>query len=53
MREEYAHLMADLEAEYVASGAEGQLSSNAVVKVTGRPPKGFVEFALKNRQVWV
>ncbi|KAL1974675.1 hypothetical protein VTN31DRAFT_4879 [Thermomyces dupontii] len=50
---DFARALAEMEEAAVASGVEGKKSSDAVLRVTGRPPRGFCEYAVRNKHVWV
>lgn len=51
MPQDFATVLASFD-EQIAKGSEAELD-DAVLKVTGRPPKSFREFALENRDKWI
>lgn len=51
MPQEYATILAGLDGQ-IGKGLEAKLD-DAVLKVTGRPPKSFRAFALENRDKWL
>lgn len=51
MPENYAQMLSGMDMA-IKSGSEESLRSDAVLKLTGRKPLSFGEFAERNKAVW-